>query len=76
MSLSVLLFDPHSDDFSGVESPRRGLIGTLRNAWGGVGTSAGMLQESTIVASGTDFGEQVYRAFTASTIDSLIIRKS
>jgi len=35
-----------------------------------------MLQEGTLIASGTAFGEQVYRAFTVSTVDSLIIRQS
>ncbi len=62
-----------ADDASPI---RKGYIGTLRNAWGGAGTSAGMLQEGTLIASGTDFGEQVYRAFTVSTVDSLIIRQS
>jgi len=62
-----------ADDVSPV---RRGVIGTLRNAWHGAGTTPGMLQEATLVASGTDFGEQVYRAFTLNTTDSLIIRKS
>lgn len=54
---------------------RQGFIGTLRNAWAGTGTGAGMLQEGTLIASGTDFGKQVYRAFTFNTTRSLIIRQ-
>lgn len=59
------------DDLSPI---RKGLVGTLRNAWAGAGSNAGMLEEGTLVASGT-FGKQVYRAFLSGTTDSLIIRQ-
>ncbi len=59
------------DDFSPI---RKGAIGTLRNAWAGAGSNAGMLAEGTLIASGT-FGKQVYRAFLQATTDSLIIRQ-
>jgi len=51
----------------------KGSAGTLRNSWSGAGSNENMLQESTLVASGT-FGVQTYRAFT-TTSDSLIIRQ-
>jgi len=54
---------------------RKGVVGTAQNVWQGAGTSAGMLQEGTLTASGS-FGVQVYRAFTVSTVRSLIIRQS
>ncbi len=53
---------------------RKGAIGTLRNAWAGAGSNAGMLAEGTLIASGT-FGKQVYRAFLQASADSLIIRQ-
>lgn len=53
---------------------RKGAIGTLKNCWGASGTSSGMLQEGSLIASGT-FGKQIYRVFTINTISSLIIRQ-
>jgi len=55
-------------------SIRKGIVGTVRNAWKGTGTTAGMLAEGTLTASGT-FGVQIYRAFP-TTGQSLIIRES
>lgn len=53
----------------------RGVVGMVQNAWEGTGTNGGMLQESTLTASGIG-GVQIYRAFTAGVNNSLIIRQS
>ncbi len=63
-----------TDDIT-VATFKKGIIGTLRNAWGGAGSNAGMFNEGRLIASGTDFGKQVYRSFLAATTDSLIIRE-
>jgi hypothetical protein len=54
---------------------RKGAFGTVRNAWDGVGTAAGLLQEGRLTASGTS-GVQTYRVFTGSTTHSLIMRET
>ena len=53
----------------------QGVIGTVRNAWAAVGTTAGILDEGTLTASGSE-GVQIYRAFPANTTESLILRQS
>ncbi len=71
---SIFLAVPFVVTFDDTNPQRKGVIGTVRNAWMGPGTNTGMLQEGTLTASGS-FGVQVYRAFTLSTT-SLIIRQS
>jgi len=56
-------------------SIRKGMVGTVRNAWQAAGTTSDMLAEGTLTASGS-FGVQIYRAFPVSTVSSLIIRQS
>jgi len=52
---------------------RKGMAGTVRNAWRGAGSSMGMLSNHILTASGTS-GVQTYKAFVRDTADSLIIR--
>lgn len=54
---------------------QQGILGMLPNTWEGVGTNHGLLSESVLTSSGTDFGARTYRAFCL-TANSLIIRET
>jgi len=61
----------YADDVAPI---RRGVAGSLRSVWATVGTSAGILAEGRLTASGS-FGVQTYRAFPLSA-EGLLIRES